>query len=1191
MSSLSSTRREALIVTVGILALLLTSNPSPGAPDGGDSTADARANAKTALMLALGELQKCAGPDQRVTARADILAAAIANPHLTGVWDSWEIKATAPPLAADYEKPAKDAKFRGWLVSNPDAAAARQVGFASQALVDPATLWGAGTLGATAPSSSHVSAAKVPVASPPGAYAWAVLDEGVKARINTPYIDGASSVAAKTLQLGSGERPGVEFITGLGGLSRPSFETTSPDFADFVKGIGDANFGLTAERLAPGSGEVLKTLTHDVSLHSTGLFTDTARGGFKQDFHLMTNSASLPAPYLNRSVYASRLGMSASTVRSDPTWASLRDFALFYRDKLNRSGGVPYIKSQIPSGWVASTGTTPYLTINRAPPAGVVLLPTIAKVQMVFSLVAEDIYQYTGQAGDTIPASAPSLMSPEADYFRGTPYQYLLFLQYTPAVTLHNPYNVAIECSNLRVEFANVPFAMTVYRNGIAQNTGLAPLDQLFYTENESGTVNKRFGMNLKTKASDGTPGSSTFRLLPGEVKIFSPYLDPNHTWSDDLRGSRIIWDFDSKDTATTMTMNIDAIPGWRGDGFGFVADWLNPAPMRIGGPDKSSGRWAGTIGLARDDQIHVVFAPLSVPGLSTNKFFVTIAATASDSGQPVTTHTIAMDYESPSGLQNFLLGTGGTLRFPKTGTINTLAILNYQKTPLKDLTHTKPFALFTVRAKTTSGGRDSTNQDGRLATKPWCFAHANIGASSQKVASEHPANFSHEIDMQVLEDGTASVFSLDAQDRDNFISGLTANNGTRFGTQYDIPFAPIQTLASLNGANPGGSSGYLPRFAQPIGNSWAHPLMSPNNLSEANAVSGYTYLDHSFLLNLALYDGFYFSGLASQIGSFGSGRTTTTIASDFAADKPLDDPRLLLYRPNGKPASAFPGEVAKSTAYANIAAWQMMKGAFNINSTSVLAWKAMLASIHDAQALFCQIDKTAGTSTLTALTPPAANEARISRFRLPASKSAADGGNALDGYWLGPREYSDAQLQTLAENIVNQVRLRGPFLSMAELVNRRLGTGDTAQRGALQQAIDDSNLNSAVAIAANAGFEIPAAAVTNYKYANAAAGTGSSYQGAPGYLTQADLLNVLGNAATARSDTFTIRGYGEARDATGQVTASAICEAVVQRLPDWFDPADPAETAPASLTSESNKTLGRRFRVVAFRWLNADEI
>jgi hypothetical protein len=114
---------------------------------------------------------------------------------------------------------------------------------------------------------------------------------------------------------------------------------------------------------------------------------------------------------------------------------------------------------------------------------------------------------------------------------------------------------------------------------------------------------------------------------------------------------------------------------------------------------------------------------------------------------------------------------------------------------------------------------------------------------------------------------------------------------------------------------------------------------------------------------------------------------------------------------------------------------------------------------------------------------------------------------------------------------------------------------------------------------------------VGTYKYANPAAGAGSSYQGAPGYLTQADLLNVLGNAATPRSDTFTIRGYGEARDASGKILARATCEAVVQRFPEWLDPADPVETAPAALQSLSNKKFGRRFLVTALRWLNPREI
>ena len=40
--------------------------------------------------MAIGELQKNAGADQRITARADILDANTANPRLTGVWKSWD---------------------------------------------------------------------------------------------------------------------------------------------------------------------------------------------------------------------------------------------------------------------------------------------------------------------------------------------------------------------------------------------------------------------------------------------------------------------------------------------------------------------------------------------------------------------------------------------------------------------------------------------------------------------------------------------------------------------------------------------------------------------------------------------------------------------------------------------------------------------------------------------------------------------------------------------------------------------------------------------------------------------------------------------------------------------------------------------------------------------------------------------
>jgi len=95
---------------------------------------------------------------------------------------------------------------------------------------------------------------------------------------------------------------------------------------------------------------------------------------------------------------------------------------------------------------------------------------------------------------------------------------------------------------------------------------------------------------------------------------------------------------------------------------------------------------------------------------------------------------------------------------------------------------------------------------------------------------------------------------------------------------------------------------------------------------------------------------------------------------------------------------------------------------------------------------------------------------------------------------------------------------------------------------------------------------------------------------GIPGYLTQADVLQSLAPVITCRSDTFTIRGYGEAKDAAGKVIARSWCEAVVQRLPDFIDPVDSPDTAIASL-SPVNQTFGRRFEIISFRRVPSTEI
>lgn len=1231
-----------ILLTVIAVGLLTLSSISLRSSAQGSAMATAQANARLALMLAIGDLQKNAGLDQRVTARADVLDADPAtkskNPRLTGVWRSTEFVAGTLPTEASYQKAARDAKFLGWLTSSPDDKATK-IDYAKSTTLtttgSPATavaLWDKGSLGTAVTAADIVIASKIPVSASRGALAWAVMDEGVKVRINTPYVDGATTKGMQSAQLGSGERPNTAALPGssdpadpkyndrpLTGLTRPFFEYGKDEFGKIEKGISRQNLQLAATNLVnKAAADALKPLAHDVTSSSVGILSDTASGGLKEDLSLITNGSALPSVYAGKvaggtmqgkGIYATRLG---KTGLSDPTWDSLWQYARIYKDanRLSSVGGVPVLKAQGPAGWRASIGSDPTSAkpgiIQPAPPGGVVLMPTVAKIQLVFSLLTRDIYNYPKQADglpkpltrrDKASEEADELHVPWGKNFAGSNYDYLLHLLYTPVVTLHNPYNVALEFTELRVIFGNVPFALQVFRNGVPQTTEPAPLDTMYYQDSEKGTKDKRFGMTLKTlggSTTNPTPGGTTFRLLPGEVMLFSPYIDPNRTWKDES-GDKLFSDWDTgKAGGGTRTLTIDGMPGWRGNGIGFDLDWFCPSykSLRITNQENDGGAnmgRGGCIGAKATDEFSVKFAPLSVDALSKNKFTAEIFAKPPASSSLVSSGMIELNYETPTGLQDSLLGPKGTITYPKTGTVNAMAMQSHSLTKIKDIGNIKPFAIISAQAKTTLGGKLPDGEDGKLATKPWAFAHAAVATSMQKL-SERAANHSHEISLERLDNGTTNLFQLDTKTgRGSFITGFTGNTGLKFGSQNDIPLTPVQTLASLNGANPGGSSGYLPRFAQPIGNSWAHPLMAPDKIV-VSGPSGYEYLDHSYLLNLALYDRFYFSGLADQTGPFGtSGRTTSTIVSEFITGKPLVDPRLALHTPQGRPSAELTTVVTAPDAYSKVASWQLMNGAFNINSTSVAAWKAMLGSIHDSQAVANKLDKTGKKSAFANLSATNTGSSRISRFRLPVESDLPE-----ENYWLGARQYTDSELQLLAEQIVKKVRERGPFLSLSDFVNRRIGTDDKAQRGALQQAIDDSNLNQSFGTGLSAGFDIPRGTVqdkTKYGYANDAAGAGPSFQGAPGFLTQADLLNVLGNAATPRSDTFTIRGYGETRDGTNKIIASATCEAIVQRMPEYLDPVDKPEVAPTLLTSDANKNFGRRFNLVSFRWLSANEI
>ena len=209
------------ILAVGLLSLSAVTLRSSGQ---GAAQAEARANARMALMIAIGELQKQLGPDQRISANGALLAeSGVKHPHWTGAWDSWiagDVSAASVnpnyPSAESHHQTIgvqpdgsmrpdyanKDKHFRSWLLSlspaeasDPEAPVSLQL--AGKRMPDKADeavqLVGSGSLGASSAPESAVSARLLPVkegSSPGGRYGWWVGDESQKARVMDDGYEG-----------------------------------------------------------------------------------------------------------------------------------------------------------------------------------------------------------------------------------------------------------------------------------------------------------------------------------------------------------------------------------------------------------------------------------------------------------------------------------------------------------------------------------------------------------------------------------------------------------------------------------------------------------------------------------------------------------------------------------------------------------------------------------------------------------------------------------------------------------------------------------------------------------------------------------------------------------------------------------------------------------------------------------------
>lgn len=441
------------------------------------------------------------------------------------------------------------------------------------------------------------------------------------------------------------------------------------------------------------------------------------------------------------------------------------------------------------------------------------------------------------------------------------------------------------------------------------------------------------------------------------------------------------------------------------------------------------------------------------------------------------------------------------------------------------------------------------------------------------------------------------TTFPSDPAGPDHGFIGAGRSKATDGQTSFlanSIPTVPLTSLAQFRHAGAGDGADsiratqwgevatpYPPYADQAIGNSYAHPLV------KSDATKTNNLLDHRFLGNEALWDSYFLSSLAPRTAAkFGKAKAMAETWTAFLEGTgKLINPRFSPWL-GGETKDAIrkriftggSGEIAKD-AYLRIAANLMLEGGFNVNSTSVDAWHAFLASTRKASLTKLPFNggtsgtKVTGTGTL------------YSRTDIVLSDSVDENSGDIATHYSGFRDLSDEKLRQLAEQIVIQVRKRGPFLNLSEFINRRL-TNDTelALCGALQAAIDKSGLNDALRSGEVPTSGNPGGASMAFPKA-CELGTAA---GNPGWLMQGDVLDPLGSALVVRGDTFRIRGYGDARDAQGKVAARAWCEAVVQRVPDYMDTTEKAEIAEPK--QSLNKTFGRRYQLVSFRWLGGPD-
>ena len=1230
----------------------------------------ARLNATVSLRLALAHLQQEAGPDRRITARADIIANTtqplwtwlnLRNPLWTGVWRS-DLQLTPPAWLIsgrhDEIPGSQSVNLQGqsdfylsqWVPWQTDYAYPETQGITlvGNASASPAEL-PSGNYAGKPDGRIVLPRISLPDTNVYGSYCYWIGDEGVKARLNlsdprlTPSDGSASTPQLKQEALRGAIRSGNEILPGLATMPLSGMD---PRISHVQQLSLLTNGGGLIETSPP---TVVRGLTTETTLWSRGVNADSVWGGLKVDLSLAfeMNDArwaasefgadttpmdtagqrvagvtyvyhpdgvsmrqafgvtkttlsfdGLTRGYAPLYSFDSRVSSTTTITTRGPLWDTLRNYHRLYKEV----------------GWASQTA--PEINARTHYPSNVALRDAGYGARSHYGRFYNREDTPTGDFLNTL--TLHTLPAPRPTKVAVSPYvcrQLLVFglqndadsvrLTVTPIIVLHNPYGI-----NLRLGRKNVPLEPAGMRFSFRKWDTLS-----LNIQSNSTNWTKTLGQ-LATAADSASSSQESFRtyipaevlLTPGEFRVFSL---PGAGTTPSNR-SPIAF----KRTGGSMQSGLDTRGGV----------WMNLT--NTAGAPLSATATSSTVRLMNSGVFETRVMLSSWPGddiiadsLDASSELNTLLTTNLSYRSPMTSPVMSLTFGGITGPALPVIGAE-----PKIlGVIDQGLRWPRDPGPWPLFSYSNPLAPVT---RADAGGRPTaTTLSGRAFTSP-----------SYRTTSAQPSVWGNVIETFGVDGASAFGGLSQTSALSGGITGVTS------AVYTEVPLSPPLSLAQYTHAN-FGLRDQDPLFQ--IAQSFV-PLNGYNyvtsNYDASCLISNH---DSAWMANAALFDRFFLSGAAPVIrrgADVTEAKTLENVLDNFAAGQgKLANPRTWLFAQRDEDTVR---QMLRD--HRRIAGTILSEGTFNVNSTSVPAWAALLASA-----------KRNALGTADELEPSPTNNARFPRaVRADAARISHQNRFTEPEAWTGLATLSDNQIWILARSIVEEMRNRIrfnhrypygikpgmpvhyviqnrgaevplPFIGLSQFVNRfNCGAypNDVTWQGCLQNAIlradvagaNLSNRTAALGIAPVFGsaqasanttlagaipyVQTPANAMATHPQASPTTNRNHMLRAAPTSLTQADILAAVGSSLATRSDTFVIRCYGDAADPLDPTRTVASCwiEAVVQRVPEFCDPRQPPETEVGSPTDGQlhnplldpvNRTLGRRFIILSSRTLNPNDL